>query len=31
MLAQQLTGFGVEKYDDLADSISMGLGLFRPV
>lgn len=29
MLAQQLTGFGVEKYDDLADSISMGLGYIQ--
>lgn len=26
VIIQQLTGFGVEKYDDLADAVSMGLG-----
>lgn len=28
-IAQQLVGFGVEKYDDLADAISMGLGYIQ--
>lgn len=29
VIAQQLTGFGVEKYDDLADAVSMGLGYIQ--
>lgn len=29
MISQQLVGFGVEKYDDLADAVSMGLGYLQ--
>lgn len=29
IIAQQLVGFGVEKYDDLADAVSMGLGYIQ--
>lgn len=29
VISQQLVGFGVEKYDDLADAVSMGLGYIQ--